>query len=187
MIIERIMMTSGHRLSSTKPRVLIIDDNPKYIESFITRQGSYYEIQAIASESEVLSTLRRSEAEGTFPDVFVVDMYYPRGTDDEAMQRIDFANQKLREFADKVKALRASTQKSHEPVGLQALRSVRKVFPASEVPAVVYAESAMLLLGDEHIQEIERLGGDWLLKGRYDARTEQTLIIGKMLDARPGQ
>lgn len=184
MVIERLIMKSGHQLGPGKPRVLIIDDNRKYIDAFVERQGDHYDIEAIETEAEVLSTLRRRDAEGTFPDVFVVDMYYPWGSDAEALARIDLANQKLREFAEVEGRLRRSIQQSFEPVGLTALKHLRKIFGVDEVPALVYAQSGMLLLSDAHIQDIERLGGAWLLKDRYDAQTEQTMILGELLHAR---
>lgn len=186
MVIERLIMKSGHQLGPGKPKVLIIDDNRKYIDAFIERQGDHYDIEAIETEAEVLSTLRRRDAEGSFPDVFVVDMYYPWGSDADALARIDLANQKLREFAEIEAKLRRSIQQSFEPLGPSALKHVRKVFSADEVPVLVYAQSGMLLLSDAHIQDIERLGGTWLLKDRYDARTEQTMILGEMLRGRRG-
>ena len=181
MVIERVVLGSGHKLGDGKPRLLIIDDNPKYIQAFIERQGDYYEIVAIDNESEVLRTLNRMDAEGVFPDAFVVDMYYPRGADDAARERIDLANQKLREFSEIEGSLRNCVRESFEPLGVKALKQIRKVFSASEVPVLVYAQSGMLLLNDQSIQEIERLGSGWLLKDRYDARTEQTMILGELL------
>jgi len=181
MVIERVILRSGHRLGKGRPRVLIIDDNPKYIEAFVERQHEHYEIVAIENESEVLRTLSTLEADDAFPDVFVVDMYYPRGSDAASLERIDIANQKLREFAEVEHRLRASIRESFEPLGLNALKQIRKVFSAEEVSVLVYAQSGMLLLSDQSIQDIERLGATWLLKDRYDARTEQTMIFGELL------
>ena len=183
MVIERVMMTSGHRLSGERPRVLIIDDNRAYVEAFQQRQSEFYDVHAIETEAEVLRTLNRLDAAGTFPDVFIVDMYYPRGSDSAALERIDLANRKLREFAEVERGLREAIQASFEPLGLNALKHIRRVFPAERVPVLVYAQSGMLLLKDQNIQDIERLGGGWLLKGRYDARTEQTMILGELLRA----
>jgi len=121
------------------------------------------------------------ESEGVFPDAFVVDMYYPRWADEEAHERIDLANEKLREFAELEASLRAAVRESFEPLGVKALKQIRKVFSADEVSVLVYAQSGMLLLNDQSIQEIERLRSGWLLKDRYDSRTEQTMILGELL------
>ena len=83
MIIERIVLQSGHALDTEKLRVLIIDDNPRFIDAFVDRQSGHYEIEAIENESEVLRTLSQLQAQQAFPDVFVVDMYYPRATDED--------------------------------------------------------------------------------------------------------
>jgi len=158
MTIEGLILRSGHRLGTGKPRVLIIDDNPKYIEAFIERQSEEYEITSIQSEDEVLRTLTRLEAEGNFPDVFVVDMYYPRGDDEPSLARIDAANQKLREFAEVEQRLKVTIRASYEPSGLDALKRIRNYSPAAKLPVVVYAQSGMLLLKDRAMQGKGRLG-----------------------------
>lgn len=183
MVLERIMMQSGHQMSSGRQRVLIIDDNPKFIEAFIERQSDYFEIVALSSESEVLRALNRMDDTGEFPDIFVVDMYYPRATDDDGQKLIDAANGQLREFAELEKQLQGAVQRSYEPVGMSALKQIRRMLSADELPVLVYTQSGMLTLGDQGIQEIERLGGGWLLKDRYDVRTEQAMVLGEIFRA----
>jgi hypothetical protein len=69
---------------------------------------------------------------------------------------------------------------AYEPLGLTALKQIRRVFKTDDVPVLVYTQSGMLMLDDRGIQEIERLGAGWLLKDRYDARTEQMMILGEL-------
>jgi len=188
MVIERQILRSGHHLDEGRLKVLIIDDNPRFIDSFKERQGADYDIWAIEREAEVLRNLSRMESAGTFPDVFIVDMYYPRGSDATALERIDKANQKLRELHSLEADLRSQVQESFQPIGMTTLKQIRRVFSAADMPVLVYTQSGMLMLGDQGIQEIERLGGGWLLKDRYDARTEETMILGELLrSSRPRQ
>jgi CheY-like chemotaxis protein len=185
-VLERIIMQSGHRMNPGKQRLLIIDDNPAFLDAFIERQGDYYEIETLESQAEVLRTLNRMDGEGVFPDIFLVDMYYPRGGPG-SQELIDVANQRLREFAELEREIHDAVQQSYEPLGLSALKQIRKILSADELPVLVYTQSSLLTLGDQGIQEIERLGGGWLLKDRYDARTEQAMICGEIIRARRAQ
>ena len=51
MVLEGIIMRSGGQARPGKRRVLIIDDNPKFIETFIARQGDFYEIESLESQA----------------------------------------------------------------------------------------------------------------------------------------
>jgi len=183
MVLDRIARRSGHKMSSAKPRVLIIDDNPSFIKSFIERQSDAYSIQSITSEDEVMPTLSRLDASGDFPDLFLVDMYYPKGGLNSD-HFIEVANQKLKEFAELETKAKREVQECFEPVGLSILRELRRNFSQATLPALVYTQSGLMTVGDEVFREIARLGGGWLLKDRYDARTEEVMICGELLRAR---
>lgn len=184
MMIEGAIMRSGARASAGKRRVLIIDDNPKFITAFRERQSAYYEIESIQSQDEVLPALAGLDESGNFPNVFLVDMYYPRGNDESAKRLIDLGNKKLAEFAALESSLEASIRRFYEPLGMSALQEIRDMYSPGELPVLVYVESGMLMLEERGIQQIERLGGGWLLQSRYDARTEQTMIVGEVVRAR---
>ena len=48
----------------------------------------------------------------------------------------------------------------------------------------MYSQSGLLTIGDLGFQEIERLDAGWLLKDRYDSRTEEVLVCGELMRAR---
>ncbi|WP_043534291.1 toll/interleukin-1 receptor domain-containing protein [Actinomyces polynesiensis] len=185
LVLAGIAQRAGHTITRSRPLALIVDDNPNYIRKFRERQQDFYDIESITSEAEVMPTLARMEAEGRFPDFFLVDMYYPTGPS-ESQELIDAANRKLKEFADLESATQDVVRQSFEPLGLRMIRKIRKFFPPSQLPVLVYTVSGLVSVGDQGFREIERLGGTWLLKDRYDAQTEEILICGEIFRARRG-
>lgn len=183
LVLDRLAMRSGRPLPPVRPRVLIIDDNPAFIEAFETRHSDYYLIHALSSESEVMATLRELERAEEFPDLFVVDMYYPRTTPTAAAD-IAYANAQLREFAAIEERAQALVARCYEPLGLTVLRKIRRHVGFPELPIIMYSQSGLLTIGDLGFQEIERLDAGWLLKDRYDSRTEEVLVCGEVMRAR---
>lgn len=183
LVLAGVAQRAGHTVTRARPQVLIVDDNPNYINMFRERQQDFYEIESITSEAEVMPTLARMEAEGRFPDFFLVDMYYPTGPA-ESQDLIDAANRKLKEFADLESATQDVVRQSFEPMGLRLMRRIRQSFARDQLPILVYTVSGLVSVGDQGFREIERLGGTWLLKDRYDAQTEEVLICGELLRGR---
>lgn len=177
LVLERVARRSGRPFANDKPHVLIIDDNPAFIESFIARQADAYTITSLTRESEVMSTVARLAREGRPVDLFLVDMYYPKGGEGSA-ERIAEANAKLREFAELEHQLQAYTHKCFEPVGLTLVKHIAAMPDAP--PVIIYSQSGLFTVGDDHYREIERLGASWILKDRHEASTEEILILGQM-------
>lgn len=183
LVLDRLAMRSGRPLPAGRPRVLIIDDNPAFIEAFTARHSEHYLIRALSSEAEVMPTLRELEMSGEFPDLFVVDMYYPRTTPTAAAD-IAYANGQLRDFAVLEERAQTLVAQCYEPLGLSVLRKIRRHVRFPELPIIMYSQSGLLTIGDHGFQEIERLDAGWLLKDRYDARTEEVLVCGELMRAR---
>lgn len=180
MVLASIARRSGHTTTRVRPRALIIDDNPGYIKMFIERQRGHYDIEAISSEDVVMSTLSRMESRNELPDIFLVDMYYP--TEDEDLGLIDIANTKLREFAQLENETQKLMSEAFSPIGLSILRQVRRIIPASKLPMAMYTTSGLVTIGDRDFREVQRLECGWLLKDRYDERTEEVMILGEMMN-----
>jgi len=184
LVLDGIAKRAGHSITRDKPQVLIVDDNPKYIETFRSRQKEYYQIESISSEGEVMPTLSRMEREGRFPDLFLVDMYYPKDAS-ESEEIIDLANDKLKEFAELESSTQNTVRECFEPLGLRLMRKIRQIIPQKQLPILVYSISGLVSVGDHAFQEIEKLGGAWLLKDRYDASTEEVMIYGEIFRSQP--
>jgi hypothetical protein len=179
LVLAGVAQRAGHIVTRKIPQVLIVDDNPKYIAQFRERQQDYFAIESIMSEAEVMPTLARMDAEGRFPDYFLVDMYYPTGPN-ESPELIDAANKRLREFAELEATTQHIVQQSFEPLGLRLIRKIRDILTPAQLPILMYSVSGLVSVGDHGFREIERLGGTWLLKDRYDAQTEEVLICGEI-------
>lgn len=67
---------------------------------------------------------------------------------------------------------------------LTVLRKIRRHVGFPELPIIMYSQSGLLTIGDLGFQEIERLDAGWLLKDRYDSRTEEVLVCGELMRAR---
>jgi len=116
-----------------------------------------------------------------FPDLLLIDLYYPRGSDQEALEKISNGNRKLREFHDFEARLRNLVAKTYEPIGMRVIEQIRAIYNEYELPVMVYTQCGLLLLDDRRMQRIEALGTGWLLKDRYSPRTEQAKIIGHII------
>lgn len=179
--ITQIARQSGHIIRRDRPHVLIIDDNIAYIGSFIARQKQYYDIESLTSVDAVMSKLADLEMHDQMPDIFLVDMYYPtEGGDSES---IDAANRKLAEFAVLESQTEQIVRASFEPIGLSLIRQIRAVLPPHQLPILVYSVSGLVTIDDRDFREVKNRGCGWLLKNRYDARTEEVMIIGEMMRA----
>jgi len=185
---ERLMfhkiMMQGHRRPGPSRRVLMIDDNPRFIDKFRDKHAGYYEIVGITDQGEVLPTLERMRGDSRPADLLLVDLYYPRGSGPEAQEKIGLANRKLQEFHDFEQELQGLVAKTYEPIGMRVLEQVRELYSAEELPVLVYTQCGLLLLDDSRMRRIEALDTGWMLKDRYSARTEQAKIIGQVLRAR---
>jgi hypothetical protein len=185
---ERLMfhkiMMQGHRRPGPSRRVLMIDDNPQFIDKFREKHAGYYEIFGITDQGEVLTTLETMRGDSRPADLLLVDLYYPRGSGPEAQGKIDLANRKLQEFHDFEQELQGLVEQTYEPIGMRVLEQVRELYSAEELPVLVYTQCGLLLLDDSRMKRIEALDTGGLLKDRYSAPTEQAKIIGQVMRAR---
>lgn len=181
MVLEGIAREAGHTITRKRPHALIIDDNADYIQSFIARQRDYYDIETLSEVDSVMGKLAALEAQDDLPDIFLVDMYYPTGQ--ESQELIDLANQKLRDFAQLEERTEALVRQSFDPLGLDLIRQIRMLFPPQRLPILVYSVSGLVTVGDAEFREVRNRGCGWLLKNRYDPRTEEVMIMGEILRA----
>jgi CheY-like chemotaxis protein len=183
LFLSKIMMCAEKDMGGAKKKILILDDNPKFIEAFIKRHSQYYDIESITDQGEVLPTIEKMKYQQRFPNVLIVDLYYPRGNDEEAMKLIEEANEKLQEFHNFEEELKQILKKTYEPIGIEVIKGVREMYDASKLPVMIYSQSGLLLLDDTRIRKISDLDTGWLLKHRYSSRVEQIKIITQVIKA----
>lgn len=180
LILSKIMMHGKKGMDPGRKRILILDDNPKFIEDFLKRHKKYYDIEGIIDQGELLTTIEKMKLENRFPHVLLVDLYYPRGNDKEALLKIKEANEKLLEFHNFEADLKKLIKKTYEPVGIQVIKAVREMYNESQLPVMIYSQSGLLMLDNSSIQKIANLDTGWLLKDRYSINAEQIKIINQI-------
>jgi CheY-like chemotaxis protein len=180
LILSKIMMQGKRGMEPGQKRILILDDNPKFIEEFIKRHKGYYDIEGIIDQGELLASIEKMKLENRFPNVLLVDLYYPRGNDRESMLKIKEANEKLLEFHNFEAELKNLIKKTYEPVGIQVIKAVREMYNEAQLPIMIYSQSGLLMLDNSSIQKITHLDTGWLLKDRYSICAEQIKIINQI-------
>lgn len=185
MIIENVIKKANGRPATARHRsVLVIDDNPKFLHTFVERHGLVYDVTCIESQGDVLPTLDRLQAEQRFPDIFLVDLYYPRSSVPDQQPLIELANRKLAEFQQFETALQPLVRETFSPIGITVVKSIRGMFEPEALPIIIYTQGGLLMLEDSGIQKIEKLKAGWLLKDRYEPMTEQALIYSEIMRSR---
>lgn len=165
-------------------KILIVDDNPNFLKAFCERHREAFDIQCVTNHGEVLPTLLRLKSEDRFPNLLLVDLYYPRDLGSSSQEKISLANQKLSEFSKFECELQNLVRRTHEPIGMQIIEEIRRMYNTHELPLLVYTLNGLLMLDNKDIHKIEDWDAGWLLKDRYGVGTEQARIFGQITRAK---
>jgi len=160
-----------------RPRILYVDDSPKFRRDFGERHEGAYALEIISDQGDVVRILQQQFRTPDWPDLLLVDLYYPRDTSPAGLQAIEVANVKLAEFNAFEKELRALVNDCYEPIGISIVQQVREIFDSETLPVIIYTQTGLLLLDEESIRQMELLRAGWLLKERYSVETEAMKIL----------
>lgn len=156
-------------MRKARPKVIICDDQQKFLDSFRQRHRNHYDIKAILNSGDLLSAIDNARE---LPDLIILDLYFsPNDTPEE--NKISAAEGELRKLDEQIEAAKVAVLEAWEPRGIELLKWIRARYPASALPVVVFTQKGLLLLDDEQIRTVEENEGHWLLKGRLSAVTEQ--------------
>ena len=167
-----------------KKRILICDDQPRFINEFKKRFGQDYEIEVVDDVRKVMAVL---QSRSRLPDLLMLDLYHPLAVDADFEERRQAAERELTRLDEQVKKTKAAVELTWSPLGAKVLRELRKHYGAEELPVIMYSQRGLFVLDEEEVRAIEENEGEWLLKKQFGPLTEKTRMERVMRAARRGR
>lgn len=167
-----------------KKRILICDDQPRFITEFKKRYSQDYEIEVVDDVRKVTATL---QSRRQLPDLLMLDLYHPLAVDEEFEQRRQVAERELLRLDEQVKKTKEAVELTWAPLGAKVLQDLRKHYGAEELPVIMYSQRGLFLLDEEEVRLIEENDGEWLLKKQFSPLMEKIRMERVMRAARRGR
>jgi predicted nucleotide-binding protein len=161
-----------------KRSVMMCDDQKRFLDEFVQRHRSYYDIQTIDDARKLLEAI---EQRPSLPDILLLDLYHPSDSNSDFEERRSEAEASLAELDLQIEKTKQAVLHAWEPHGLDMLEEIRRKYTASELPIAIFTQKGLLLLDDEQLRKAEQLEGHWLLKRKLSARTEE-IRIDRIID-----
>ncbi len=154
-----------------KKRVLICDDQDRFIEQFRKQHADFYDITAVRDIRQVLDKLHGMSP---LPDIVLLDLYHPISEDEGFEKRRQAAEAELEKLNEQIDRTKRAVDATWHPLGLDILKDIRSEYTARRLPVVIYSQRGLFLLDDEQVRLVEEYNGHWLLKNQFGPRTEKT-------------
>jgi CheY-like chemotaxis protein len=154
-----------------RKRILICDDQDRFIEQFKQHHGDYYDIIPLRDIRQVIDKLHEMRH---LPDLVLLDLYHPISEDEGFDQRQEAAEMELTRLNEQIERTKRAVDETWRPLGLDILRDIRREYNAQRLPVVIYSQRGLFLLDDEQVRSVEEHNGHWLLKNQFGPRTEKT-------------
>lgn len=151
--------------------VLICDDQNRFIEDFRNNHKNHYDIREISDIRELIDRLNEKK-----PDVVLLDLYHPKDCNSNFEERRLNAEEELKKLDKQIISTKKAVDLVWEPIGLDILKDIRKNSQTTDLPVLIYSQRGLVLLGDDQLQEVEKLKGHWMLKKVYSPNTEKIRI-----------
>lgn len=167
-----------------KKRILICDDQPRFISEFKKRYSQDYEIEVVDDVRKVMAVLQSSSQ---WPDLLMLDLYHPLAVDATFEEHRQAAEKELALLDAQIKKTKAAVELTWSPLGAQVLQELRQHYKAEELPVIIYSQSGLFVLDEEGVRTIEENDGEWLLKKQFGPLMEKTRMERVMRIARRGR
>jgi len=154
-------------------RVLICDDQDRFIEQFKKNHSDYYDITPVRDIRQVLDQLHEMSS---LPDIVLLDLYHPITEDEGFEERRQAAEAELKKLNVQIDSTKRAVDATWCPLGLDILADIRKDFSPQRLPVVIYSQRGLFLLDDKQVRSVEQHNGHWLLKNQFGPRTEKMRI-----------
>lgn len=155
-----------------KKRVVICDDQQRFLDLFYERHKSYYDITRVLDSRKLMDAIE----DNGLPDVVLLDLYFPHNDDDESSRKASIAEEQLRLLDNQILSTKSAVLDAWEPRGIELLGLIRDKYTASVLPVIIFTQKGLFLLDDNQIRKVEENNGHWLLKGQLSAQTEEVRI-----------
>lgn len=160
-------------------KILICDDQKRFIDEFKMKHGSTYHIM---DEMETRRLLQKIQSYK--PDILLLDLYYPRDNNPDFEERRLRAEAELDKLKIQIEHTKKAVEVTWEPLGINILKEIRKHYDSKKLPVIIYTQRGLFLLDDKEVREVTENKGHWMLKHEYSAHTEQTIIDGIINDSK---
>jgi CheY-like chemotaxis protein len=156
-----------------KKVIVYCDDQKRFIDEFIQRHGSYFDILPVADTRDLLKSIEQLKKP---PSLVLLDLYHPREDDANYAEKATLAEESLAKLDAQIEETNKAVLNAWEPTGLEILKLIRQKYPQEKLPIAIYTQKGLMLLGDNEMREAELNGADWLIKKKLSARTEEIAI-----------
>lgn len=157
----------------TKKRVLVCDDQQRFLDAFRERHQGSYDIITVLDSQSLMNTIDGPDG---IPDIVLLDLYFPYDNNPDSGNKIPAAEKSLKQLDEQIAASKQAVMEAWEPRGVALLKKIRDKYPASLLPVVIFTQKGLFFLDDDQIREVEVNSGHWLLKGQLSALTEEVRI-----------
>lgn len=156
-----------------KKVIVYCDDQQRFLDQFMERHRSYYDIIPVNDARDLLKTVEQLKK---LPDLVLLDLYHPREDGADFKQKVAAAEESLSKLDQQILETKHAVENAWEPSGLEVLKLLRMKYTPNSLPVVMFSQKGLILLNDNQLREAEVNGAHWLLKKQLSARTEQVAI-----------
>lgn len=153
-----------------RKRVLICDDQDRFIDQFKKNHSEYFDIIAVHDIRQIIDRLHDMKP---LPDIVLVDLYHPYNEDDGFQIRRQTAEAELTKLNEQIDITKKAVDATWQPLGLKILGDIRNEYTPQRLPVVIYSQRGLFLLDDEQVRSVEEHNGHWLIKDQFGPRTEK--------------
>lgn len=154
-----------------KPDVLICDDQQRFIDEFKKNHFNHYNIREVNDINKLITRIDENK-----PSIVLLDLYHPKDSNPDFGIRKQNAELELKNLDKQIEITRQAVNNVWEPIGLDILKVIRDKYSSKELPVLIYSQRGLVLMGDEQLQQVEKLKGHWMLKKVYSSSTEKIRI-----------
>jgi CheY-like chemotaxis protein len=153
-----------------RKRVLICDDQERFIEQFKKNHSDYFDITPVRDVRQVIDELHGMK---TLPDIVLLDLYHPTNEDEGFEVRRQKAEAELKKLNMQIDNTKRAVDATWQPLGIEILADIRREYTPQSLPVVIYSQRGLFLLDDAQVRSVEEHNGHWLLKNQFCPRTEK--------------
>ncbi len=146
-----------------KKRILICDDQQKFIDAFKDAHKDHYKIE---EETDIRKLAERIE--GNVPDLILLDLYHPKDDKEDFEKRLEEAEKQLGKLDEQIETTKSVVKNAWDSLGIKALKQIKGKY--EDVPIVIFSQTGPILLDDEEIQTVVTNDGYFMLKKEHNMR-----------------
>lgn len=146
----------------SKYKVYYWDDEEIFLNRFEKRHSKDYEIDSFTNFSDLTKRLATTTEP---PDIILLDLYQSKDMEEAGFEvKNAQAEEALKNLSSVLDDVKVKVEAVREPIGIEVLKTIRKIKESASIPVVIYTRRGLLILEDESIRDVADNNGKWLLK-----------------------